>query len=180
MHVRTIVPASLACVFLLAGCTPAAPPAPPDTRAADAQAIRDLETAWSQSAATKDVDKITSYYADDASIFMTDTPVITGKANIVNAFKPLVADKNFSLSFTTDKVVAAKSSDMAYSQGKYVMTYTDPKTKKAVSENGKYVTVYMKQDDGSWKAVADITNADGLATPVKLSTQKPLVPMKAK
>ena len=32
---------------------------------------------------------------------------------------------------------------------------TDPATKQAKTENGTYVTVYRKQDDGSWKAVED-------------------------
>ena len=47
------------------------------------------------------------------------------------------------------------------------MTYTDTKTKKVLSGKGKYVEVYMKQADGSWKDVADIGNADGPAAPVK-------------
>ena len=37
---------------------------------------------------------------------------------------------------------------------------TNPKTKKPVTDKGKYVTVYKKQADGSWKAVADILNSD--------------------
>ena len=36
------------------------------------------------------------------------------------------------------------------------MTYTDSKTKKVVNGQGTYVTVFKKQADGSWKAVADI------------------------
>lgn len=167
MKSKTLVSASLALAFLLVGCTPAAPPAPPDTRAADSQAIRDLETAWSQSFTTRDINKVSAYYADDASVLMTDMPVITGKANIVSKLGPIFNDKNFSLKFTTENVTVSKSSDMAYSQGKYTMTMTDPKTKKAVTEDGKYVTVYMKQADGSWKAVSDIDNADAPAVPVR-------------
>ena len=33
----------------------------------------------------------------------------------------------------------------------------NPATKKAVRETGKYVTVYAKQADGSWKIVDDIS-----------------------
>jgi len=56
----------------------AKPAARPDNRAVDAKAIRDVETAWVQSYTTKDVDKIAPNYADDASLFMPDAPVITG------------------------------------------------------------------------------------------------------
>lgn len=167
MQASKFFPASIALAFLIAGCTPATPPTPPDTRAADAKAIHDLETAQSQSLATKDVDKATAGYADDASVFMTGMPVVTGKPDIVATFKKMMSDKNFTGSYAASKVVVSKSGDLAYTQGSYAMTFTDSKTKKAVAENGKYVTVYMKQADGSWKAVADISNADGPQAPVK-------------
>ena len=47
------------------------------------------------------------------------------------------------------------------------MKSTDPKTKKVLTEKGKYVTVFQKQADGGWKAVADIFNEDAPPTPVK-------------
>jgi uncharacterized protein (TIGR02246 family) len=167
MQAKTLFPASIALAFLLAGCTPAPPPAPPDTRDADAKAIRQLEADWLQAMPAKDVDKISAFYADDASVFMADMPVATGRANIVAMMRPMLADKNFSLSFASDKVVVSKSGDLAYTVGSYTSTYTDPKTKKAVTEKGKYVEVYMKQADGSWKDVADIGNEDGPVVPMK-------------
>ncbi len=166
MQKRYSVPAAVAIAVLLAGCSQAPPPAP-DTRERDAKAIRDFETAWQQSYATKDVDKIAMNYADDASLFMPDAPVITGIPAIKAALKPMVADKNLSLSFASDKVEVSRAGDLAYSQGAYTMTMTSPKTKKVVTEKGKYVTVYRKQPDGAWKAVADIINADAAAAPVK-------------
>ena len=167
MYARKILPATIALAALLAGCTPATPPAAPDTRDADAKAIRQLEADCLQAWAAKDADKIVSFYADDASLFLAGMPVVTGRDNIANVAKQYLADKNFSLTFSTSKVIVSKSGDLAYTQGSYAMTYTDAKAKKAMSEKGKYVTVYMKQADGSWKAVADIDNADGPATPVK-------------
>jgi uncharacterized protein (TIGR02246 family) len=168
MQKSTLLTAGIALTFLLAGCTPATPPAPPDTRAADAQAIRQLEADWVQTESTKDVDKITAFYADNASLFLNGMPVISGKANIVAAYKELVADKNFSLTWPPSyAVVVAKSGDLAYTEGNYTFTYTDKKTKKAVVEKGKYVEVYAKQPDGSWKDVVDTGIPDGPATPLK-------------
>ena len=160
------MPAALALAVILAGCNQALPPAP-DTREADAQAIRDVETAWSASFATKDVDKVGVFWADDASVFMTDSPVLTGIAAIEAAMKPMAEDKNFSISFASTKVEVSKASDLGYTQGAYTMTMTGSKTKKVLTEKGKYVTVYKKQADGGWKAVADILNADAPAAPEK-------------
>ena len=98
---------------------------------------------------------------------MPDAPVVTGAAAIAAAFKPFLADKNFSLTSASDTVDIAKSGDLGYSQGTYTMKSTDPKTKKVLTEHGKYVTVFQKQADGGWKAVADIFNEDAPPSPVK-------------
>ena len=71
-----------------------------------------------------------------------------------------LADPNFSLSLQSTRAMASKGGDMVYSQGTYTMTMTNPKTKKPMTDKGKYLTVYSKQADGSWKAVADTFNSD--------------------
>jgi ketosteroid isomerase-like protein len=39
------------------------------------------------------------------------------------------------------------------------MTISGPKG-KPMSDKGKYLTIYRKQADGSWKAVEDMLNSD--------------------
>jgi uncharacterized protein (TIGR02246 family) len=166
MQKRYYLPAAAAFAAILAGCSQAPAPAP-DTHEADAKAIRDVETAWVQAYATKDVDKIGVFYADDASVFMADSPVLTGIATIKAALKPMVEDKGFSISFASSKVEVSSAGDLGYSQGSYTMTMTDAKTKKVLTEKGKYVTVYKKQAGGGWRAVADSFSGDAPAAPAK-------------
>ena len=133
----------------------------PDTRDADVKAVKDLEVAWARDAAAKDPDKFASYYAEDASVLMPGSPVITGKPAILAAVKPMMADPNFALTFQNTRAEASKGGDFVYTQGSYSMTMSDEKTKKPVPDKGKYLTVFKKQADGSWKAVADMINSDG-------------------
>jgi ketosteroid isomerase-like protein len=167
MNSRYCWAAAFALAVILAGCKQAPPPPAPDTHDADVKALRAVETAWIQSFASKDLDKMVAYFADDASGLYPDAPVITGGSAIKDAFKSYVADKNFSLSWVPDKVDVAKSGDLGYSQGPFTYTFTDPKTKKVFTVKGKYVTVYKKQADGGWKAVADIWNEDAPPAPAK-------------
>jgi uncharacterized protein (TIGR02246 family) len=168
MKARRLSLAVIPFVVVLAGCTPAAPPlAPPDTHDADAKAIKNVEAAWVQAFTTKNLDKVASFYTDDASVFLPGAPIITGIPAIKAALKPMIADRNFSLTFAADKVDVAKSGDLGFSQGAYTMTYSSSKGKKMVAEKGKYVTIFRKQTDGSWKNVADIFNADAPATAPK-------------
>jgi len=149
------------------GCAQAPPPAAPDTRAADEQAIRDGEAAWVKDFAAKDPDKVLRHYADDAASMIPDMPLMTGHDAIREGLKQEFSDANSSLEFHPTRVEASKSADLAYSQGKYTYTSTDPKTKKRVTETGNYVEVYKKQADGSWKVVEDIATQEAPPAPVK-------------
>jgi uncharacterized protein (TIGR02246 family) len=132
----------------------------PDTHDADVKAIQDNEAQWNQEYAAKDNDKIVAHYADDAILMVPGTPSTSGKEAIRAALKEMVADPALSLQFHATKVEVAKSGDVAYTQGTYTMTLTDPKTKQVINDHGSYVTTYRKQPDGTWKAVADIATSE--------------------
>ena len=149
----------LATTLLVFGCS-TVPATAPDTRDADIRAVKDVEAAWSKDTATKDIDKFVSYFADDASGLYPGMAIVNGKQAIKAGLAPIMADPNFALSFQSTRMEASKGGDMVYSQGTYAMTMTDPKTKKPMTEKGKYLTVYRKQADGSWKAIADTFNSD--------------------
>ncbi len=156
-----------ALALILAACSPAPPPAAPDTRAADAQAIRDAITTSSAAAASKNYDKFFAFYDQDASVFAPDAPVVTGLPAIKTALEAAFADPNFSIDIQIAKVEVSNASDLGYAQGTFTQKATNPKTKNAEAREGKWVTVFKKETDGSWKAVADIFNFSGPATPVK-------------
>jgi len=141
---------------LLTSCTNSTP----DTHAADELALKDTEAAWVKDAATKDLEKFIAYYADDGSVLLPDTPILTGKEAIRGTFKPMLSDPNFAVTFGATKVDVAKSGDLGYTQGPFSMTTSDPKTKAPVTEKGKYLTVFRKQADGAWRAVEDTFMSD--------------------
>ena len=117
--------------------------------------------------AAKDVDKMATFYADDANVYLPNAPLVSGGAAIKAALKEVAADPNFKITNESLKVEVAKSGDIGYTRGTYTATSTDPKTKKVMLEKGKYVTVFKKQADGSWKAAEDIFNPDAPATSAK-------------
>jgi uncharacterized protein (TIGR02246 family) len=131
----------------------------PDTRDADTKAIKEVESAWVKTAATKDVDAFVAYYADDASVLMPNAPLFTGKPAIKESLKPLLTDPNFSLTFMPTKVEVSKGGDLGYTQGPYKMSFSDQRGNKFEDE-GKYLTVWRKLADGTWKAVEDTFMSD--------------------
>ena len=129
-----------------------------DTSVADAQAVKDREAAWSKDCASKDPAKFASVYADDATLMLPNEPILHGAGNIKSTVSAIMQDKNFALSFQADKVEVA--GDLAYTQGTYSMTMSDPKTGNPATDKGKYLTVWKKQADGNWKIIEDIINSD--------------------
>ena len=148
-------------VLTLAACAqpPQAPVEPPDTRAADEATIHAAVKEWSASAQAKDADKFTSVYAEDATVMMEAAPDVTGKAAIREAIGGMMQDPNFALSFAANKVVVARSGDLAYETGTYSMTMSDAK-KKPSTNSGNYVVVWQKQADGAWKVMVDAPISD--------------------
>jgi uncharacterized protein (TIGR02246 family) len=142
--------------FLIAGCSQSAP----DTREADAKALRDLETQWNQDYVSKDIDKIIAHYADNAVLMAPGMPASSGTDAIRTELKEMLSDPALSLKFQASKVEVARSGDLAYTEGSYTMTMTNPASKQTMNDHGSYVTAYRKQPDGSWKAVADIATSE--------------------
>jgi uncharacterized protein (TIGR02246 family) len=127
------------------------------TQAADEAAIRAASADWSKASQSKDLDKATSYYADEAVYFTNNGARVKGKDAIKMAWKPMLETPGPGLTFETTYVEVARSGDLAYEYGTYDLK-TEAKKGKVADEKGKYVVVWKKQADGSWKAVADIDN----------------------
>jgi len=62
------------------------------------------------------------------------------------------------LTWTPVKADMAASEDLGYTYGDYVLKSKD-KEGKAVVSYGKYVSVWKKQKDGSWKVTVDMGNS---------------------
>jgi uncharacterized protein (TIGR02246 family) len=148
--------------LLIAGC---GQQQPPDAHAAAAKAIQDTDASFNTDFASKDADKVASYYVDDAVMMVTGSPAVHGKEAIRAAYKQAFSDTGFMLTFHPDKVDAASSGDVGYTQGSFQLAYTNPATKALEHEQGSYVTVYRKMADGSWKAVEDIASTGAPLAP---------------
>src|SRR5881397_2520025 len=141
-----------------------------DTKSAIEKALRDLDAKWSAAAGAKDVDKTVSYYAADAIVMPPNASSATTKEAIRSAWKEMLTTPGAAISWKATKVEVAKAGDLAYVSGTYEETMTDA-SGKPVKDRGKYVEVWEKQADGTWKVVADIWNSD-------LPTSAPAAPEK--
>jgi len=128
-----------------------------DTKAE--QALRDADAAWSKAAGSKDLDKTVSYYSDDATVLPPNAPAATTKEAIRKIWQDMLASPGFVISWKATKVKVAKSGDLGFVSGTYELTMNDA-SGKPVNDRGKYVEVWQKQADGTWKCGTDTWNSD--------------------
>ena len=127
--------------------------------AADDQALRDADAEWSKAAGAKDLDKTVSYYSDDAIVMPPNDPAATTKEAVRKIWQDLLASSGLVISWKATKVEVAKSGDIGFVSGTYELTMNDA-SGNPVNDRGKYLEVWKKQPDGSWKCGADIWNSD--------------------
>jgi len=127
-----------------------------------AKIIHAMDEEFMRNLAARDVKQLTAnFYAEDAQFLPANHPAIVGRLAIQQALEALLATGLHKLILRTDKIEVAE--DFAYGTGKHQMTIKTPSGAE-IHDEGKYLVVYRRQQDGQWRAVADIFNSD-LPTP---------------
>jgi ketosteroid isomerase-like protein len=124
---------------------------------ANAKALAKLDDDWSKAAATKDAERVASFYADDAIAYPPNEPAAVGKAAAKKVWAAYFADPTFAISWKTTH--AEVTGGLGFTAGTYEDSFKGPDG-QTVREKGKYVCVWRKQKGGTWKAIHDIWNAD--------------------
>jgi ketosteroid isomerase-like protein len=123
------------------------------------QLLRDLDAQWAKAAAAKDVEQTIAFYSDDAIVFPPNATSAATKETIRNGWKEMFATPGFVITWQSTRVQVGKSGEMAWVSGRYALTMNDA-SGKPNNDRGKYLEVWEKQPDGSWKCAADMWNSD--------------------
>jgi len=121
-------------------------------------AIRAADQAWLKACNTHDAAKVAAFMAPDGAMFPPNAPAATSPAAVQKVFEGFFGMKDLKLTWAPTAVMAASSGDLGFSSGTYDLTFSD--NGKPAHDKGKYVTVWKKQGDGSWRVVRDIFNSD--------------------
>ena len=152
---------SMKSLAVAGACCLAAACASPVNVNEELQKLLALDREWSQTTASmsKSLDMFMSYYAADASVYPPGKTIANGTAAIRAALLPMTGLPGFALQWSPTKANMSASGDLGYTAGSYALTMNDANGRPAI-ERGKYVEVWKKQSDGTWKVIEDIFNAD--------------------
>ena len=97
-------------------------------------------------------------------------PAVVGRDAILAAMAKYPAD--LALDWTPQEAVVADSGELGFTWGNYVATFHD-KAGKLVTEDGKYLDVWRRQDDGVWRWIADMGNDNTVPAALGSSEKRP-------
>ena len=133
--------------------------APSSDAAAVRQMIDSANARFDAAALKGDTAALAAFYADDAVFMGANMPAERGHEAIAKGFAGMLAAmKPTAFKVQTQDLIV--SGEYAIETGTYDMTNQGSKATKPMRDVGKYLVVWRKQPDGSYKIIRDIANSD--------------------
>jgi len=105
-------------------------------------------------------DTLSAHFLDDVNVLAPDAPLARGKEESLAVFAAMEALPAYSLTWKASMAYVGVAAELGYTIGTYRMEFEDP-VGNPVEVDGKFMTVWKKQSDGSWKVAVDMFNANG-------------------
>lgn len=116
-----------------------------------------LESRFAQEVAEGGGKAFASWFAEDAVTLSNGQPPVRGHAAIAAAatWDPRV----YALTWVAEGAEMSPASDMGYTWGRYQGQTTDKDGKKT-TQTGRYITIWKKQPDATWKVTLEASAED--------------------
>ncbi len=115
----------------------------------------DLEAKFAKATAEGGGTAFASFFAEDAVTLSNGKAPVTGHSAIAKG--ATWSPRDYQLTWTPAGGQMAPSSDMGFTWGHYEGTAKDRNGNPVVTK-GRYMTIWRKQPDGTWKVVLDSSN----------------------
>ena len=160
MTLKPWIPALLAAA--LAACSQPPPPGP-DTTEADVAAIRANSDRFLEAFNAQDVTGLDDLFLEDAIELPVDAPASVGREAILASSAAYYDTYAASQTATTEEISVL--GDVALAWGTWESTETPKAGGSTVVNRGKWMEVYRRDADGSWKTWRWIWNRDAPVAP---------------
>lgn len=118
--------------------------------------LMNISREWAKS---KTPEETLSYWADDAIVMAPGQPSLKGKDAIKKMIEGSAGIPGFEVNWEPKEVYVSKSGDLAYLIEQNYFAMNDSLGNQQKTFN-KVVTIWKKQEDGTWKNVVDMWNED--------------------
>jgi ketosteroid isomerase-like protein len=134
-----------AVAFLGAACAGA--PATDD--AADRASIAAVTTATEAAENAGSVEQMRPHFAENLIMLGPDMPAVAGPEAVAQAMQEFFDAYSAEIKYSSEEIVAV--GDWGFDRGTYRQTLTPKGGGAAITDTGKYLWIYRRGSDGSWK-----------------------------
>jgi ketosteroid isomerase-like protein len=122
------------------------------------QRLLDQDAEWAAlSSKGQDVERILSFWTDDARVYAPGLPVFSGKADLRRYVEGALAIPGFNITWSTSDASLSPDGQLAYLLSTNTVTMAGPEG-QPVTTRGRAVTVWRRESDGQWRCAVDIWN----------------------
>jgi ketosteroid isomerase-like protein len=115
--------------------------------------LMQADVALASAATNKEMDQFYARILEDVVFLAPNAPIAKGPESFGTLFELPAVALNWQPVFAN----VSASGDLGYTFGTYELSFDGPDGVRIV-DNGKYMTVWKKGTDGSWKVAADMFN----------------------
>lgn len=121
-------------------------------------ALLERDREWAALASEgRDVERIVSFWTDDAKLFPPGAPVVAGKQAIREFVTGSLSIPGFHITWETVEGFVGPGGDVGYTIGWNQITMPDADGNLR-TERGRALAVWRREPDGVWRCVIDIWN----------------------
>jgi len=123
---------------------------------ADVKALKEENRKYDEALSSGNLDDFVALFTDDAVQMPNNAPINVGKNEIRSSTEEGFANNSFKFTGIVEDIKV--SGDWAVLRGNYTIVITPKEGGADVTEVGKWIAVYQRQSDGSWKLYSEIWN----------------------
>ncbi len=131
--------------------------------AAEKERLLRRDAEWAQVASEgRDVDRILSYWTEDAVVLPPGLPSVVGKAALRQYVEGSMQIPGFNITWESNDVTLSPDGRLAYMFSRNAVT-VNAADGAPVTIAGRAVTIWRRESDGEWRCAVDIWNAEAAA-----------------
>jgi ketosteroid isomerase-like protein len=125
----------------------------------DLQAINRLQSQVDSAIINGDTERYVTFLADDAVLMPPNAPPVVGK-EAIRSWNAAMSKEMKIEAYTSSDDEVVLAGDWAFRRATVDWTIRSTASGQPIRDAGKYIIVYARQPDGSWKVARDIWSSN--------------------
>ena len=131
--------------------------------AAEKERLLRRDAEWAKAASEgRDVDRILSYWTEDAVVIPPGLPPVVGKVALRQYVEGSMQIPGFNINWESRDATLSPDGQLAYMFSRNEVTVDTPDGTSSTT-GGRAVTIWRRESDGEWRCAVDVWNAEPAA-----------------